>query len=118
VIPHVYTDTPWLQHFTLVTCPERPQTVQTGRRHVVHTTNLYAIQPEPDQTGALIANLRRSAKNPNSPLYTRLLASCEAVEQESRRRKGDGLLSFEEFEKVLEDGRLRFLESWMDWVSL
>ncbi|KAJ4332738.1 hypothetical protein N0V87_008164 [Didymella glomerata] len=118
VIPHVYTDTPWLQHFTLVTCPEGPQTVQTGRRHVVHTTNLCAIQPEPDQTGALIANLRRSAKNPNSPLYTRLLASCEAVEQESRRRKGDGLLSFEEFEKVLEDGRLRFLESWMDWVSL
>ncbi|KAJ4409608.1 hypothetical protein N0V91_002529 [Didymella pomorum] len=118
IIPHVYTDTPWLQHFTLVTTPEGQQTVQTGRRHVVHTTNLYAIQPEPDQTGALIANLRRSAKNPGSLLYTRLLASCEAVEQESRRRKGDGLLSFQEFEEVLEDGRLRFLESWMDWVSL
>lgn len=118
VIPHIYTDTPWLQHFTLVNTPEGQQTVQTGRAHIVHTTNPYAIQPEPDQTGALIANLRRSAKNPGSPLYTRLLASCEAVEKESRRRKGDGLLSFEEFEEVLEDGRLRFLESWMDWVSL
>ncbi|KAF3042517.1 hypothetical protein E8E11_007791 [Didymella keratinophila] len=118
VIPHVYTDTPWLQHFTLVTTPAGQQIVQAGRRHIVHTTNLYAIQPEPDQTGALITNLRRNAKNPDSPLYTRLLASCEAVEQESRCRKGDGLLSFEEFEEVLEDGRLRFLESWMDWVSL
>ena len=47
-----------------------------------------------------------------------MLASCEAVEAESRVRRGDGLLSFDEFEEVLKDGRLRFLESWMDWVSL
>ncbi|KAF3045438.1 hypothetical protein E8E12_003906 [Didymella heteroderae] len=118
VIPHVYTDTPCLQYFNLVTSPEGQQTVQTGRRQTVHTTNLYAISPEPDQTAVLIANLRANAKNPESPLYTRLLASCEAVEQESRCRRGDGLVSFEEFEDGLKDGRMRFLESWMDWVSL
>ncbi|KAJ4384107.1 hypothetical protein N0V86_000952 [Didymella sp. IMI 355093] len=118
IVPHVYTNTPWLQSLTLLTCPDGTHTVATERRYIVHTTNLYAINPEPDQTAALIANLRRSAKHPDSPLYTRLLASCEAVEHESRRRKGHGLLSFSEFEDVLEDGRLRFLESWMDWVSL
>lgn len=118
VIPLTYTDTPWLQHFILSTSPSGQQTVSTGRRAVVHTTNLYAIQAEPDQTAALIANLRRSARDPENPLYTRLLASCEAVERESRARKGDGLVSFKEFEEGLEDGQLRFLESWMDWVSL
>ncbi|KAF1933986.1 uncharacterized protein M421DRAFT_415039 [Didymella exigua CBS 183.55] len=117
-VPQVYTNTPWLQILALVTSPQGRQTVHAGRRHIVHTTNPYAINPEPDQTAALIANLRRSAKNPESHLYTRLLASCEAVEQESRRRKNDGLLSFEEFEEVFKHGRLRFLESWMDWVSL
>ena len=72
-----------------------------------------------DQTAALIANLRTSSKSGHPHLmYIRLLASCEAVEQESRERRGDGLLSFGEFEEVLRDGRLRFLESWMDWVSL
>ena len=116
-VPHV-TNTPWLQTLTLTTSPDGKQTISYMRCHVAHTQNLYAITPEPDQTAALIANLRRSAKNPESPLYIRLLASCEAVEQESRKRKGDGLLSFDEFEEVLKDGRLRFLESWMDWVSL
>ncbi|KAF2632853.1 hypothetical protein BU25DRAFT_329827 [Macroventuria anomochaeta] len=116
-VPHV-TNTPWLQTLCLSTSPSGTQTMSYTRRHVAHVQNPYAIAPEPDQTAALIANLRRSAKNPESPLYIRLLASCEAVEQESRRRRGDGLLSFDEFEEVLKDGRLRFLESWMDWVSL
>jgi hypothetical protein len=116
-VPHV-TNTPWLQTLSLTTSPDGTQTVSYTCRHVAHLQNTYAINPEPDQTAALIANLRRSAKNPESPLYTRLLASCEAVEQESRKRGGDGLLNFDEFEEVLKDGRLRFLESWMDWVSL
>lgn len=116
-IPH-FTNTPWLQTLTLTTSPDGKQTLSYSTRHVAHTQNLYAITPEPDQTAALIANLRRSAAKPDSPFYTRLLASCEAVEQESRKRSGDGLLSFDEFEEVLRDGRLRFLESWMDWVSL
>lgn len=117
-VSKIYRDNPWLHRFALVATTEGRSTVHVGRRHIVHTTNPYAINPEPDQTAALISNLRRSAKRPESHLYTRLLASCEAVEQESRRRKGDGLLSFPEFEDVLKDGRLRFLESWMDWVSL
>ncbi|KAH6620478.1 hypothetical protein C7974DRAFT_474197 [Boeremia exigua] len=114
-VPHV-TDTPWLQTLSISTSPNGKQTMSYTRRHIAHTQNFYSIAPEPDQTAALIANLRRSAKNPESPLYISLLASCEAVEQENRKRLGDGLLSFEEFEEVLRDGRLRFLESWMDWM--
>ena len=115
--PHV-TNTPWLQTLSLTTGPDGSRKISYTRRHIAHLQSAYAINPEPDQTAALIANLRHSAKNPDSPLYTRLLASCEAVEAESRVRRGDGLLSFDEFEEVLKDGRLRFLESWMDWVSL
>lgn len=115
--PH-FTNTPWLQTLYIDTSSNGKRSMWYTSRHVAHTQNLYAIAPEPDQTAALIANLRRSAISPESPLYLRLLASCEAVEQESRKRSGDGLLSFDEFEKVLRDGRLRFLESWMDWVSL
>ncbi|KZM19555.1 uncharacterized protein EKO05_0004071 [Ascochyta rabiei] len=116
-IPHV-TNTPWLQILCLNTSSSGVQTMSYTRHHVAHLQNPYAIAPEPDQTAALTANVRRNAKNPESPLYTTLLASCEAVDQESRERKGNGLLSFGEFEEHLKDGKLRFLESWMDWVSV
>lgn len=116
-IPHL-TNTPWLQTLSYTEPTSSSRTLTYTRRHVAHLQNQYAIAPEPNQTAALTANLRSSARNPESPLYTRLLASCEAVEQDSRERKGNGLLSFDEFEEHLKDGRLRFLESWMDWVSL
>ncbi|KAF2192295.1 hypothetical protein K469DRAFT_716805 [Zopfia rhizophila CBS 207.26] len=62
--------------------------------------------------------IRRIAAVPESPLHLALLASLEAVEQEISERKGPGLLSHAEFEeKVMGEGRLRFLEVWMDWVS-
>ncbi|KAJ4989808.1 short-chain dehydrogenase [Stagonosporopsis vannaccii] len=113
--PH-FTNTPWLQTLYITTLPNGKRSMWYNSRHQVHTQNVYTIEPEPDQTAALIANLRRSAMNPESSLYLTLLASCEAVEQESRKRSGDGLLSFDEFEEMLRDGRLRFLESWMDWI--
>ncbi|KAJ4366661.1 hypothetical protein N0V95_000162 [Ascochyta clinopodiicola] len=116
-IPYVI-NTPWLQILCLNTSPSGVQTISYTRRHVAHLQNPYAIAPEPDQTTALTSNIRRNAKNPESPLYTTLLASCEAVDQESRDRKGNGLLSFGEFEEHLKNGKLRFLESWMDWVSV
>jgi Ca2+-binding EF-hand superfamily protein len=113
------TDVPWVQNLYLNTSTDGKQTLSYTRCHVAHTQSLYAIAPEPDQTAALIANLRCGIKgDPEHALYIPLLASCEAVEQESRERRGDGLLSFDEFEEVLKNGRLRFLESWMDWVSL
>jgi hypothetical protein len=113
-----FTNTPWLQSLSLHTSPSGVQSLSYTRRHVAHSTNLYAIAPEPDQTAALMANIRHSAKNPESPLYIKLLASCEAVEQQIRERKGSGLLSFDEFEAAMRNGKLRFLESWMDWLSV
>lgn len=113
------TNTPSIQSLSLSRSSDGKQTISYMHRHVTHHRNLYSIVPELDQTAVLISNLRSSAKSSGrGEMFIRLLASCEAVEQESRERRGDGLLNFDEFEKVLRDGRLRFLESWMDWVSL
>ncbi|KAF2691824.1 hypothetical protein K458DRAFT_425705 [Lentithecium fluviatile CBS 122367] len=55
--------------------------------------------------------------NPDSPLHLPFLASLVPVEREINERKGSGLLNFEEFEAYVRPEKLRFLESWMDWVS-
>lgn len=61
--------------------------------------------------------IRHEAMNRDSPLHIPFLASLQVVEEEMRERKGSGLLSFEEFEAKMAEGKLRFLEAWMDWVS-
>jgi Ca2+-binding EF-hand superfamily protein len=61
--------------------------------------------------------IRREALNKDSPLHLTLLASLVTVDKEISERKGSGLLSFDEFGECMKEGRLRFLESWMDWVS-
>jgi len=62
--------------------------------------------------------IRQMAMDPNSPLHLIMLASLDAVEQEISERKGSGLISFDEFLEHMREGRLRFLEAWMDWVSM
>jgi hypothetical protein len=47
-----------------------------------------------------------------------MLASLEAVEQEINERKGSGLINFEEFAEHMRQGRLGFLQAWMEWVSM
>ncbi|OCK79577.1 hypothetical protein K432DRAFT_382957 [Lepidopterella palustris CBS 459.81] len=62
--------------------------------------------------------LRHAASDPTSPCHMAWLASLDAVDREITERKGAGLLDYSEFkDKVLREGRLRFLEAWMDWVS-
>ncbi|KAF2814776.1 uncharacterized protein BDZ99DRAFT_377553 [Mytilinidion resinicola] len=62
--------------------------------------------------------LRRMASKPSSPCYLARLANLDAVEKEIQERKGEGLISEDEFmAMVMQDGKLRFLEAWMDWVN-
>jgi hypothetical protein len=58
------------------------------------------------------------AAKSTSPCYLARLANLEAVERETKQRPGSGLISYDEFMTlVLQDGKLRFLEAWMDWVN-
>ncbi|KAF2741482.1 hypothetical protein EJ04DRAFT_399756, partial [Polyplosphaeria fusca] len=61
--------------------------------------------------------IRRAALDKDSPLHISLLASLEGVQAEIAERKAPGLLSFSEFQEKMAEGKLRFLEAWMDWVS-
>ncbi|KAF2868016.1 hypothetical protein BDV95DRAFT_501504 [Massariosphaeria phaeospora] len=66
----------------------------------------------------LARRLRREIlKDARSPLRMGLLASLQVVDREISERKGSGLLDFEEFREGVSVGQMRFLESWMDWVS-
>lgn len=60
---------------------------------------------------------REALDTVDSPLHLPYLACLESVDREIRDRKGSGRLNFDEFEKCVQDWGLRFLESWVDWVS-
>ena len=81
------------------------------RTHRGHSQMHYSMEP--------LARLIRyeALNNPSSPLHLPFLASLEPVERDISERKGSGLLDYGEFEEHVRAARLRFLESWMDWVS-
>ena len=106
---------PEIHYFRIETVNDTHK-LQVARKEIIHSAHLY--QSETDPIKPLVYHIRRLARDAESPLHDTWLASLEAVEQESDVRKGSGLLSFDEFEVHMKDGRLRFLESWMDWVSL
>jgi Ca2+-binding EF-hand superfamily protein len=110
-----YDNTPDIHYFHIETVNDTCE-LRVARKQVIHGAHLYLSDIDPIRP--LVFHIRRLAKDPESPLHDIWLASLEAVEQETDTRKGSGLLSFDEFEGHMRDGRLRFLESWMDWVSL
>lgn len=74
--------------------------------------------PQQDGTfhqSILAAAYERGSANPH--LRTVALARLESVDRRDTERKGSGKVGFEEFERAAREGRMRFLESWMDWVS-
>ncbi|KAF2132374.1 EF-hand [Dothidotthia symphoricarpi CBS 119687] len=109
-----YTNTPAIGLFSITTTEGR-ETLKATTKIVTHSTNPY--HPEMYPQKPLERHIRQVAMDPDSPLHATLLASLEAVEQQISERKGSGLLNFDEFEAHMKEGRLRFLESWMDWVS-
>jgi hypothetical protein len=110
-----YDNNPEIHYFHIETVNDTYK-LQVARKEIIHSAHLY--QSETDPIKPLVYHIRRLARDAESPLHDTWLASLEAVEQENDVRKGSGLLSFDEFEGHMRDGRLRFLESWMDWVSL
>ncbi|KAF9735653.1 hypothetical protein PMIN02_011920 [Paraphaeosphaeria minitans] len=81
-----------------------------------------AYDPDmPQVDGTFHAAIRAAAAEPNTTKNRHLrrvvLARLESVDRRDGERKGSGKVGFEEFEKAARDGRMRFLESWMDWVS-
>jgi Ca2+-binding EF-hand superfamily protein len=103
-------------HYFRIDSVDDTYKLQVARKEIIHSAHLY--QSEVDPIKPLVYHIRRLARDVESPLHNTWLASLEAVEQENDVRKGSGLLNFDEFERHVRDGRLRFLESWMDWVSL
>lgn len=71
--------------------------------------------------GTFHAAIRAAASEPNSLSNRHLrsieLARLESVDRRDSERKGSGKVGIDAFEKAVKDGRMRFLESWMDWVS-
>lgn len=78
---------------------------------MLHENNLNHLKP-------LVHRIRQRAMDPDSKLHITMLASLELVEQEIRERKGGGRIVFEEFAAHMREGNLKFLESWMEWVSI
>jgi Ca2+-binding EF-hand superfamily protein len=110
-----YTDNPVI-HILHIDSGSGTEQLRYSPRAVIHSSNPY--HPETDQLNPLYRHVRELAMNPRATSYCILLASLEAVQQEVHERKGSGLINFEEFEKHMREGKLRFLESWMEWVSI
>jgi len=66
----------------------------------------------------LVRRIRQRAMDPASKLHVTMLASLELVEQEMHARRGGGRIGFDEFAAHLREGKMKFLESWMEWVSI
>jgi Ca2+-binding EF-hand superfamily protein len=116
-IPHWsnYTDNPMI-HILHVDSSDDSEQLRSSTKPVIHTSNPF--HPETDQLKSLCRRVRELAMDPDSISHNVLLASLEAVQQQIHERKGSGLINFEEFDRHMQEGRLRFLESWMEWVSI
>jgi Ca2+-binding EF-hand superfamily protein len=110
-----YTDNPEF-HYLFTHNSEGVDTFLCARNQINHSTSPH--YPETNQLKPLQRSIRQLAMDPRSSLHLIMLASLEAVEQEISERKGSGLINFEEFLEQVKQGRLRFLEAWMEWVSM
>jgi Ca2+-binding EF-hand superfamily protein len=108
--PHAHTNDPSIFLFYIDT--------DTLTLHAEPQAVWHFLPWEKDTTyKPLERKIRREAMNKDSPLHLTLLASLVTVDKEISERKGSGLLDFEEFGECMKERRLRFLESWWDWVS-
>jgi Ca2+-binding EF-hand superfamily protein len=110
-----YTNNP-VMHLLYINFDNEIPKLQSAPRPVVHSTNPYQI--ETNQQRPLIRHVCELAMKPKSDSHNIMLARLEAVQQEINERKGSGLINFEEFDRYMQEGKLKFLESWMEWVSI
>jgi Ca2+-binding EF-hand superfamily protein len=112
---HSYKNDPVI-HALCIHTSNGAELVEAYPRPVIHARNPYYTGK--DQLMPLYRLVREVAMDPASTSHSVLLASLEAVQSENYRRKGNGLINFEEFDEHMREGKLRFLESWMEWVSI
>lgn len=110
-----YTDDPML-HVLYVDLSSGTEQVRVYMKDVIHSTSPFTT--EINQRKPLYRHVRELAMDPEALSHDMLLASLETVQQEINERKGSGLINFEEFDSYFRFGRMGFLGSWMDWVSI
>ncbi|KAJ4358595.1 uncharacterized protein N0V89_003179 [Didymosphaeria variabile] len=73
----------------------------------------------PQQEGTFHRAILAAANDDSANMHLQIvaLAKLESVDRRDGERKGSGKVSFDEFERATREGRMRFLESWMEWVS-
>jgi hypothetical protein len=108
-----YTDDPCL-HILRLDDSSGTAVVRFESRPAIHSPNHLLIDP----LWSVQRHIRQLAMDPESRLHLTMLTSLEIVEREIGERKGSGLITFEEFAAHIRLGKLRFLESWMEWVSI
>jgi Ca2+-binding EF-hand superfamily protein len=109
------TDNPTM-HILQIESADGAEHLRCSTRPVIHNTNPF--HPDTDQSKSLYRRVRDLAMDPDAMSHSILLASLDAVQQQIHDRKGSGMINFEEFDKHMQEGSLRFLESWMEWVSI
>jgi hypothetical protein len=85
-------------------------------RPIQHSSRPFVT--EVDELRPLYRYVRELAMDTRAKSHHILLASLNTVQQEIHERKGGGLISFADFEACTEQGKLRFLESMFEWVSI
>ncbi|KAF1913920.1 hypothetical protein BDU57DRAFT_521021 [Ampelomyces quisqualis] len=110
-----YTDNPMI-HVLHVDSTSGIEQLRFYMKSITHSSSPY--YPEIDQRKPLYRHVRELAMDPSALSHDILLASLETVQQEIQERKGSGLINFDEFDIHMQDVRMRFLESWMEWVSI
>jgi hypothetical protein len=110
-----YTDNPML-HILHIDSTSGIEQLRASAKPVIHSTNPF--HPGHDQLRPLYRHVRELAMDPTAVSHDIFLASLEAVQQEIHERKGSGMINLEEFDEHMQDNNLRFLESWMEWVSI
>jgi hypothetical protein len=110
-----YTDNSML-HILHIDCTDGIEQLRASAKPVIHSTNPFHLGH--DQLRPLYRHVRELAMDPTASSHMVFLASLEAVQQEIQERRGSGMINLEEFDEHMQDNNLRFLESWMEWVSI
>ncbi|KAH9868526.1 hypothetical protein J1614_007598 [Plenodomus biglobosus] len=112
-----YTNDPVMHRFSITPTSPTTASLTFSSKPVSHSVYT-PYNPALDPLKPVVRRIRQRAMDPSSKLHTTMLASLQVMEEEMSERKGSGLIGYEEFAGFLREGKLRFLESWLEWVSI
>ncbi|KAF2856821.1 hypothetical protein T440DRAFT_463043 [Plenodomus tracheiphilus IPT5] len=112
-----FTNDPDMHRFSISSINSTTAILNVNSKPASHS--LYTpYNPALDPFKPVVRRIRQRAMDPSSKLHITMLASLQLVEKEISERKGSGLIASEEFAVFMREGKLRFLEGWMEWVSI